>query len=223
MSNNSNAVKVTTPRVTFGYPHLNTPDTKFDKDGKYTTKAYLAADDDATVAFQAKLEAIRDEFLKAKVAELTAQKKGGLAKEITAADVLHVEKDPETGDETGRLYFSASTKAGGIVKNGPRAGQPWSRKLDIFNAQGVQLKNPPDIGSGTVGKLTIEVEAFLKPETKKVGLSLRLMAAQIITLKSFGARSASDYGFGTEDGDDIADGAAPSGQFTAEDVDHDDL
>lgn len=121
-----------------------------------------------------------------------------------------VERDDETGDETGFLTFTASMKAQGVTKEGRR----WTQKPSIFDAQGNKLVNPPMIGGGTEGKLSVEIEPFINQTSKTVEMSRRLLAAQVLKLVTGGSRSFSDYGFAAEDGDVIED-QAPFGDETA--------
>jgi hypothetical protein len=205
----SNKVKMTTPRGTASWPRLNTPDTKFDAAGKYSCKLVLRADDPQVQAFVAKLEKMRDDFLADTVAALKADKKAALAMELKAGDIIKVERDQETGEETGNLIFMASMKATGTRKD----GSSWSQKPTIFDARGKALERPPVISGGTELKLSVEVEPFINQTSKLAVLSTRLKAAQVIKLSSGGARSFDDHGFEVEeDGDALEDVA----QFTDE-------
>jgi hypothetical protein len=197
--------------VAFVYPKLNEPDTKFNADGVYTTKAAYDAPDEAGQAFEAKVNKVRDDYFDELVADLVKQGKGAKAKGLTKVDSIKPEVDAETGDETGRMIFTAKMNAGGIIKKGPRIGQPWSQKPDYFSAAGVQLKNPPRIGGGSVGKLSVELDPYLRETDKTVGVSIKLKAVQIITLVEGGQRSFGSFGFEAEEGDDVED-QAPTGQ-----------
>lgn len=220
--------RLVTPRGIANWPKLNEPDTKWDPDGKYTCKLVLDANDPEVQKFVAQLERIRDTFFDEQVEALKADKKMALARELKKADVIKIDFDQETGDETGKLIFGASMKAKGVRKD----GTPWSQKPTIFNAKGVELKAPPMISGGSTLKLSVEVSPFVNSTTKAVTLSVRLKAAQLIKLNSGGARSFSDHGFDTEDdGDDVGDyegGSAfgdesGSGDVDADDAAHDDL
>lgn len=208
--NDKKTLKLISPKGTAIYPKLNEPDTKFNVDGDYSVKLRFAVDDAAVLAFKAKGEALRDEFFKENYDALVADKKGARAKELKAVDFIKPETDPETGDETGFLILNAKMRAGGVIKNGKRAGQPWSQKPDYFNASGAALKNPPRIGGGSELKVSVELEPYLRETDKTIGCSVKLKAVQIITLREGGSRSASDYGFGAEEGDEIEDGSAPA-------------
>jgi len=209
-----------TPALIAIWPKLNEPDTKFNAAGEFHTKGALDGDAPETQAFIAKLEKIRDEFFDATVERLTAEKKAGKAKNLKKLEVAKPELDEETGDETGRLTINAKLKH----KVTTKSGKSWTQKPDFFNAQRVSLKNPPKIGGGSKLKLFVEANPYLRETDGVVGVSLRLKAVQIITLVSGGARSAEQYGFGEEDGDDVYDvedtgnDAAP---FDGDDADDD--
>lgn len=191
-----------TPKGVAIWPQLNTPGKKYNK---YEAKLRLDADDPEVQAFKAKLEQMRDEFYEAEVARLMGEKKAAVAKQLTKADVLIPELDQETGEETGYLILKATMTASGVVQNGPRKGQPWSQKPDIFDAKGKRLLNPPLIYGGSELKLSIEARPYAKPSDKTVGVSKDLRAVQIIKLVTGGQRGFSEYGFGEEDGDEIED------------------
>jgi len=197
----NNKTVITTPRGIAVWPNLNEPSKKYNK---YECKLRLLASDPKVQEFVSRLEKMRDDTYDAKVAELKAEKKAALALELKKGDVVKVERDLETGEETGYLIFAASLNAGGIVKNGPRAGQPWSQKPDIFDAKGNKLKNPPRIWGGSELKLSVEAEGYVKTD-KTVVVSIDLRGAQILKLVTGGQRSFSDYGFQEEDGDEITD------------------
>lgn len=206
-------IKLTTPKGVAIWPSLNTPDTKFNAAGKYGTRLAFDGAEPLVQAFQARLEKIRDDFYDTEVERLKADKKAGLAAELTKAPVLKPERDPETGLETGRLIYSASMTASGVSK---KTGKPWTMSPDLFDAKGTKLKNPPAIYGGSEMKLSVEVDAFVNQTSKQVMVSARLNAAQIIKLVSGGNRDSSDYGFAEEDGDEIADQAPATGGFADE-------
>lgn len=216
-------VKRTTPRGTFSWPRLNTPDTKFDAGGKYSCKLVLDSTDPSVQSFVAELEKLRDEFLAATIETLKAEKKAALAMELKAGEVVKIDRDQETGAETGKLLFMASMRASGTRKD----GSSWTQKPDIFDAKGTKLDRPPVISGGTEGKLSVEVEPFVNQTSKQVVLSVRLKAAQVLRLSTGGARTFSDHGFGVEEGDEIEQVAAFTDETASGDTDsgigHDDL
>lgn len=216
-----NKIKTTTPKGIASWPRLNTPDTKFDPRGKYSAKLRLEAARPDVQAFVATLEKLRDDFMAETVAALRADKKAALALEIKAGDVIRVERDQETGDETGYLIFSASMYASGERKDGSK----WVQKPSIFSAKGVKLENPPVISGGSELKLSVELEPFINQTSKTVSVSVRLKGAQVIKLSSGGQRTFSDFGFEAEEGDDIEDGTVFSDESAggADTEEHPDL
>lgn len=198
-----NKITLTSPRGPAIYPKLNAPDYKFDAAGKYGTKLALNGSDAEAQAFVAKLEKVRDDFYDEKVAELRAEKKAALAMEIKKADVVQVERDQDSGEQTGRLILNTSMKASGTRKD----GSTWTQSPAIFDAKGTELKNPPAIWGGSELKASVEIEGYLMPSTKTVGVSVRLKGVQILKLVSAGNRSFDGLGFQAEDGDEIADAA----------------
>lgn len=214
MSKKPSYPQVTTPKGVAIWPRLNAPDTKYKAEGRYTAKIAIDGDDPALEALKEQVYALRDEKLEEVKAEITEKltkqgKKGLIAKTIAAlelADPFTAEEDGETGEETGRVLINAGMNASGVYKSGPKTGKQWKRKPDIFTATGTKLENPPAIGSGSVLKLAVELFPYYAASDKSVGVSFRLNAVQLLTLVSFGERDASAYGFGEEEGDDIADG-----------------
>jgi hypothetical protein len=202
--------RLITPKGVAIWPALNPgdPDYKFKKDtGEYHARLRIPGDElgDWQPIIDV-AQALLDEAYEAKKAELTREKKGALLKELNKAEpIIKPEIDPETGEETGDYIFRASMSARVDIKNGPKAGQSFDKKPDLFDARGKPLKNPPKIGGGSVLKLGVVVMDYWMPKDKTIGVRFELEGAQIIKLVSGGQRTASDYGFGVEDGDEIED------------------
>lgn len=214
---------ITTPKGTALWTSLNKPDVRYKAEGVYEVKLAFDSDDEAVQKLVSKLEAVRDEKLKEIVDELTADGKAGLAKKITTVDIFDVEEDPESGDETGRIIKKFKMTASGISK---KTNKTWSRKPEFFNAKGKKLEAAPNVGSGSVLKISFEPFAYYTPKDKQVGVSARLEAVQIIDLVAFGERDASGYGFGEEDGYDEepeASSAFEADEDAADDSDDEDF
>lgn len=189
------------------WPALNEPDYKFKKDtGEWHVR--LRLDEEALAAFQPLIDAateLRDEAFEAKKDELTKAKKGAILKDLNVADVIRPEVDPETGEETGNYIFRASLGYKVEIKNGPKAGQVFYKRPDIFDAKRNVLKNPPRIGSGSLLKLAVVPMDYFMPKDKTIGVRFELAAVQIIKRVEGGQRTAGDYGFGEEEGDELED------------------
>jgi hypothetical protein len=210
MANNDRpTLQFITPRGTAVFPKLNQPDTKFDANGVYETKLKLEADaadgqiGKSVVALPEiveKLEAIRDQFLAEKKAELAGgkdPKQKAKAKNITARAIGEPAYDDD-GEETGELILKAKMKASGISA---KDNKPWTRKPVIFDAKGKKLSDVPLIYGGSTLKVAVKAVPYYMAAENEVGVSLYLEAVQVIDLVSGGGgRSASAYGFGSEDG-----------------------
>jgi hypothetical protein len=215
---------IITPRGVVAWASLNEPDYEYKKDGEFHVRLRPDVNDPQYPKLVELAEKVRDEFYDETVAKLTAEKKGALLKKLHKVDTVKAEIDRETGDETGEMVFRAGMKHHIEIKNGPKAGTSFDKVPDFFNAAGARLKNPPKIGSGSELKISVKVIPYLKPDDGSVGASLQLEGVQILKVVSGGQRSASDYGFGAEDGDEISDddgGFAPTAGFTGTDDDAD--
>ncbi|WNH52455.1 hypothetical protein [Stenotrophomonas oahuensis] len=225
--------KILLPRAPAVFPKLNVADTKFDADGVYETKLRYGNPEEAVDGLRGKTRMtlpeilelavkVRDEFLEEKRAELMtgdgkAKKK---AKEITARDIGEPELDDATGDETGGIILKVKMKASGKYKSGPKTGQTWERKPELFDGQGKSLgKKPPLIYGGSLVKCAVELFPYYAANENAVGVTLRLEAVQVIELVTGGQRNASAYGFGAEDGGYAVDDSA--GEVDDSDADGD--
>lgn len=172
--------RITTPKGTLAYPHLTTPDTKFNVDGEYRTKIEIP-----TAAAKALLEAI-DKEAEAAYAEAVAENKG---KKVKRADLPYA-----LNDETDTVTLSPKLKAIAGSKD-----KKWTQKPALFDAKGHPIKGDIRVGGGTVAKLNLELAPYYTAQVG-AGVSLRLKAVQILDLKEYGSGNASSYGFGEEEG-----------------------
>lgn len=198
--------RATTPRGTAIWPRLNEPDTKYKAEGKYEAKIAIEGGAPGLEDFMKKVNDLTNKHYDEIVAQLKADGKDGLASKVKKAYLIKPEEDEKTGEETGRFLLKASMTASGVSK---KTGKPWKRKPDIFDGTGKLLKNPPQIGSGSTLKLSVELFPYYNTKDKEVFVSFRLEGAQVIKLVTFGERDASAHGFGAEDdADEIEDRAA---------------
>lgn len=187
----SKPVIQTTPPGTAIWPRLDTPDTKFKAEGKYSVKLRIpeALGRPIVDAIEAMATA---EFQRAKAEEKNPQKRA----KIKLADLpVQAELDDE-GAETGNLLFNFGMTASGVSK---KTGQPWTRRPALFDAKGKPLPKGAKIGSGSTLKVAYTMSPFTTGAVGS-GVSLRLEAVQVLELRQFGEQSASGYGFGEEEG-----------------------
>ena len=193
----------TTPPVTFVWPRLGEADTKFKAEGEFSVKLREA---------QAKIQPLIDKLQPLHDAAVSAGREAYDAMPVAARKKLeakgggfsinplfNVVYDEETEEPTGDIEMNFKRVASGTYKTGKKTGQKWTAKVDVFDAK-MKPMDGKKVWGGTVGKIRFEVSEYFIPGTGACGLSLRLLAAQIIELQSGGQRDASSYGFGQEEG-----------------------
>jgi hypothetical protein len=210
----------------FVYPKVSEPDygsKDYPKpDGEFSLKLRGKLDDAEVKTMIAKLQPTYEAALEQAEKEFKALKVETRKKlgKVTVNPLFSTIYD-EDENETGEVDFKFAMKYSGKFKKGPKEGQIWKIVPDIFDARGTKLpyfdkqrnpiKNAPGIWGGTVGRVAFELgmnkegqPGYFIPGTGAAGLSLKLRAVRIITLVSGGQRSASDYGFEDEEGDDLS-------------------
>ena len=234
MAKNDNVVKMTAPLGISAWPKLTEPDygtKEYPKpDGEYSVKMLWSETDPDFVAFREKLEAYMPEV------EATAQSRFEELKkpqrDKLGAPTLNPLFTPvydEDDEPTGQVEAKFSMKAGGIIKKGPRAGQPWSRSPALFDAFGRPLKKKVQIwgGSELVIAFSFMKDGYFIPATGIYGVKLQLEAAQVVTLRSGAAKDASGFGFGKHEGgfdiEDVEDDDDDAGDGVASDDLDDDI
>ncbi|WP_313196186.1 hypothetical protein [Shinella zoogloeoides] len=186
---------LTSPKGAFKFPKLTVADTKFKEEGEYSVKLVVSADTPGVAQLISKCDDAAAESLKeAKAnAKNAAEAKKWETKYLPYAQV----EDEETGEPTGEVEFKFTMKASGVSK---KTGKPWARKPALFDAKGSPIKGEPDIGGGTIGKISFQIIPYAPTTVVGASAKLALEAVQIIELKQFGDKSASSYGFGEEEG-----------------------
>lgn len=181
---NFNSIQMNTPRGTANYPYLNTPDTKFNPDGDYKVNLALE-DNEANRKFISKLEANRDKLLADFAPANEAKAKG---KKVMLADLY------EETDE-GEIILKFKQRA--VIRT--KAGKTFNKKVALFDRHGKPMTDI--IGYGSTIKVCFDMCPYYTPSTKLAGCSLRLVAVQVIDLKSGdGMDDGSAYGFSEEEG-----------------------
>ncbi len=207
----------TSPKGAFKFPSLSKPDFGNDKfpkpDGEYKTGLVVKLEDAQALIDQlqpewdAAIASAKVEFAKMKPEQ---RKKFGSVKE---QPFYQEEFDPETEEETGNVIFTFKTKYGILDK---KTNEKRFNKIGLFDAKGKPLAAGTAIYGGTVGKIAFQASPYFVAGQAMAGISLRLSAAQIIDLVGPGARSASAYGFGQEDGYEAEESEAEQAGFEEE-------
>lgn len=179
------------PKGTAVWPKLNAPDTQFKEEGEYGVKLAVDPSKDPKVQpwlddLQARFDTYLDE-VKAEVGPVKAKK-------IKPNDPFTPELD-EAGEETGRILVKFGMAASFKDK---KTGQPKTMKPALFDARGNPLVNPPQIGNGSVLRVSYTVGSYNTPQA--TGIKLYLNAVQVIELVEFGGGGdAKGYGFDVEE------------------------
>lgn len=200
MSSNNN--RFTTPKGLAQYPSIKTPDTKFNPEGDYKVNLVME-DDEKTNALVSKLDAILEDFYENDDDVLYAISKG---RKVVTQDIY--EKDEE-----GRIVMKFKQKAVITKKDGSKIPV----KIRQFDSKGKPID--VNIGRDSVIKVSFTANPYYMPSTRTCGLSLRLLAVQVISLNEFGDASASSYGFEEEEGYNGEEPEDSSKSF--EDIDND--
>jgi hypothetical protein len=191
----------TSPAGSFKFPSLSTPDygnIKFPKpDGEFKTGLVVSREDaqpliDKLMPFwQEALNEGQIEFDKLPLP--TRKKMGSMKEQPFYAD----EYDPTTEQETGNVIFNVKTKYAILDR---KTNEKRYNKIGLFDSKGAPLAAGTAIYGGTVGKVAFTANPYFVAGQGMAGISLRLVAVQVIDLVGPGSRTAAQHGFGKEDG-----------------------
>jgi hypothetical protein len=162
---------IVTPRGVIRYPSLCQPDRRFVPEGVFKTDLILDEGDAAPL--QKRLQAILDAYISGEGVPL----KGPKAVELVCPWSPEYEDDDET--ETGRVIFKFKQNA--VIKT--RAGDTFEKRILLFDAK-TQPIETLNVGSGTEAKVRFEPYCW-GPTSRKVGISLRLNAVQVLKLVEY--------------------------------------
>jgi hypothetical protein len=178
---------VVSPRGVAQWPKLTKPDTKFKADGEYSVTLIFDPNNSGDLAFIAGLRKAADEGFAA------AQKEAG-RKQLIQCPIKAGEEVNKDGSPTGRLRVVFAAKAGGERKDGSK----WSFRPALFDSKGRVLPNDILIYGGSVLKVAFSI----RHTAMKTGMfytTFNLKSVMVLDLKSGVERSASEFGFTTED------------------------
>lgn len=202
MSDDNKPVKITTARGIAVWPKLDEPDTKYKPEGEFNIKVRLSAEDAAPIISTLEPIIAQAEALlkKAKAEEKNPAKRAKIKDDLHPG---YVEVADDQGNLTGEYEFNFKMKASGVSK---KTGKPWTMRPAIFDAKGQPAPKGIKVGGGSTVKV-MGVAAPFQTNGVGYGVTLRLEAVQVIKLRTFAERSASQYGFAAEDDEDAFDAA----------------
>ncbi len=163
------------------------PDTKWNPLGDYSINLQMTQEEAAPMC--EKLEQIVQEAFKKAVKE-----KPPLKNSLTTQPVVSTVYDKDTGDDTGIQEFKFKLKA----KVQRKDGTYYEQAPAVLDAKKQPLPKDMLIGNGSRVKVAFEPIPYVMQATKRVGVSLRLKAVQVIDLVEYGNTAASV--FDEEDG-----------------------
>lgn len=178
---------LTTPKGTAVYCWVNTPSTKFNKEGVYSTKLRLKASD----PFITKMDALFDQLYKSYLEE------SGLKKCKQADRPWKVETDKKTGEDLDTVLLSFKRKA---LRGPLEARTPAGPPLLVDN-HGKPVTQA--VGSGSTIQVGFAVNPYFTASLG-FGLTLKLDAVMVHELVGYTAK-AEDYDFDTADEDETSD------------------
>jgi len=217
--------KITTPKGTFIFPCIDKPDQKYGKFGvRITAEASFAEPliERLTKAAEAKMEAVREELTeKLKAASGPSKKKVQEAIDKLTLGNLPVREAYDEGADEPNGTYEVNFGAPATQKNF-KTGVESPRVIKVFDSKGGEVSPVPTIWGGTEGRVSGFISPYYNPATHSVGVSLRLLAVQVIKLVSGGGGSASSHGFGVEEGgftgDDLPKQDAPAPEAASEEA-----
>lgn len=163
------------------------PDTKFNPLGEYSINLQMPIAD--SVAMSEQLDGIVQAKFKEAIKEDPR-----LKNTLTTQEVCQPVYDRDTGDDTGNVEFKFKLKA----KVQKRDGTYYEQQPTVLDSKKVPVSGDTLIGNGSKVKVAFEPIPYVMASTKKVGVSLRLKAVQVIDLVEYGNSAASV--FDEEDG-----------------------
>ena len=163
------------------------PDTKFNPLGDYSINLQMPVAKAATMSEQL------DQIVQAKFKE-AIKEDPRLKNTLTTQEVNQPVYDRETGDDTGNVEFKFKLKA----KVQKRDGTYYEQQPAVLDSKKIPMSKDILIGNGSRVKVAFEPIPYVMGSTKKVGVSLRLKAVQVIDLVEYGNSTTSV--FDEEDG-----------------------
>ena len=163
------------------------PDTKFNPLGDFSINLQMPVADAAVMS--EKLESIVQVAFKEAI-----EKDPRLKNTLSTQEVCQPVYDRDTGDDTGNVEFKFKLKA----KVQKRDGTYYEQQPAVLDSKKVPMSKDTLIGNGSKVKVAFEPIPYVMSSTKKVGVSLRMKAVQVIDLVEYGNSATSV--FDEEDG-----------------------
>jgi len=193
--------RLTTPVGSVLWASLEKPSTKFKPDGEYSCKIRLSKEDGEAIEKQLK-----------QMAEDVRASKGATDKKILKYELAYPVKSEvdEDDEETGAFVFNAKQAA--TIR--PKNGEPFNTRIGVFDSGKNKLVGVK-LGKDSKVRLAFDCVPYANPSTKKVGVSARLIAVQVIDLVEYSGGGADCFeeteGYRKEAAEDMEESEAESG------------
>jgi len=173
-----------TPKGIAVWPKLNAPDYKFNVDGEYKTTLKIEASESQNLIKQ--LEGLRDAYR-----DEEAKNNPKVAKYDLAP--VYEEEEDDQGNLTGFNLFKFKQKAKITTRRGD-----MEMKVALYDSN----KTPTDatVTGGSTIRVAASAYTYAMPSTRRVGVSLRPSAIQIIQLAQGSGGTEALSMFDKEDG-----------------------
>ena len=181
---------LTTPKGKAVWPRITTPDYKFSESGVFSVRIHVTEEEYKTIKrkIDEKVESDYDAECK------SAGKK-----------VRRATSQPLRQTDDGDWEIYAKQNATRITKD----GTTLNFTIPVFDSLGNKIKSPPEIGSGSEIKLSLEPYTW-NVASMGFGYTLRLKAVQLITLVEYGGTVSFDAEEGGYVNEDLGDAMTES-------------
>lgn len=193
-----------TPKGTAKWPKVTEPDYEYKDEGEYSIKLIWPADSDEAKQMMALVDELMEESAEKAAEEAKKKSKGKRKPKIKVANPPYRpevrKEEDEDGDEieveTGNMEFTFKCAASGVSK---KTGKAWERKIPLFDSAGTPMPEDTELWGGSQVRVSFDPYLWYT-KALGAGVKLTLGAVQVIELSSGAARTASDFGFGQEEG-----------------------
>lgn len=190
--------RVRIPAGKLHYPYLLNPDTRFTDsrkpNGDYKTGVILDPNEDSTKELIAKLNQVRDDYREERIANESDPRKKKALEKYTVKECF-TEQIDDKGNETGMIIVKASQAKTIVAKSGTE----HTFSVTVVDAKRQPFPKNTSIYGGTVAKVVVDASGYDMGTDKSFGVSLQLVAVQVIDLVSGSGADANDL-FDEEDG-----------------------
>lgn len=195
----------TSPVATLGWPcAIDVPDAAFADDknpndlGEYKARLVMPKDSPECKKFLAEIEAIYEQGYQE---ACTVNNKKSLKTDDDYSRPWDEEKDRETDEPTGNMVFRF--RLGARVEKKDKTF--FDQRPKVFDSDLKLMSKVPPIGPGSKVQIAGQAHCWY---TSKFGMTLWLEAVKLVELvEKTNGRSATDYGFGEEEGGYTEEGA----------------